>query len=440
MPVPAPTVRARRVMNVAIVALAFALSATPGAAASPSKPYEVTLSPSQVPAGVTVAAYSVKLTNRTGTQQLGSAEITGPAAFTLIGPPALDRPGVASLSGNRLALRDLSLPPGASVTVTVGVRMPCVSGAYSWATQAKQSNDFNGPPGNALGPVQGSLTTAVEGSCSLRFVAQPAGTEKNDQIRAEAFQPASSQLVSVEALDGSANPQRLTWFAGPVTMRLAPTSYLGRLDPAAGSVTAVGGVASFANLRIDASGVYNLRATTTAAGFVGADSRPFQVVDIAADCNPAKCAAALAGTQTTSTVTGAPGADSGLLLLSLNLGPDPSCAGYTPPSTDWFEFQLTAARDKTVVATYSKAAMRTFAGPSSLEICFAAPEPFAAKGGPAQPFDYDGDPGNGAEGFVGLLPDCPLATPCILKRAGTTGGGSTVSFFVSAAWGDPRFH
>jgi hypothetical protein len=419
---------------------AFALHVATAGAASPSKPYEVTLAPADVPAGVTVAAFTVQLTNRTGTQQLGSAEVTVPSAFAVVGAPGLNGPGSVTASGNVLSLRALALPPDASVTVTVGVRMPCVAGTYSWAVEAKQSNDFKGPPGNTLGPILGSLATAVSGSCSLRFATQPAGTEKNELIRAQAFQPSSTQLVSVEAVDGSASPQRLTWFTGPVTMRLAPTSYLGRLDPAAGSVAAVAGVASFPVLRIDASGVYNLRATTTAAGFTAVDSRSFQVVDIADDCNPAKCSAQLAGSQTTSTVTGAPGSDSGLLLLSLNLGPDPSCAGYTPPSADWFEFQLTAARDKTIVAAYSKAAMRTVAGPSSLEICFAAPDPFPAKSGPAAPFDYDGEPGNGAEGFVGLLPNCPAVTPCVLKRSGATGGGATVSFFVSAAWGDPRFH
>jgi hypothetical protein len=427
------------VLLAALVA-AVALPAATAGAATTSKPYEVALSPADVPAGVTVGAFTVQLTNRTGTQQLGSADVTVPGAFTVVGAPALNRPGTVTASGNVLSLRALDLPPDASVTVTVGMRMPCVAGAYSWAVDAKQSNDFKGPPGNTLGPALGSLTTVVGGSCSLRFAAQPAGTEKNELIRAQAFQPSSTQLVSVEAVDGSANPQRLTWFTGPVTLRLAPTSYFGRLDPAEGSVAAVAGLASFSDLRIDASGVYNLRAATTAAGVAAGDSRSFQVVDIADDCNPAKCTAQLAGTQTTSTLTGAPGTDSGLLLLSLNLGPDPSCAGYTPPSSDWFEFQLTAARDKTIVAAYSKAAMRTVAGPSSLEICFAAPDPFPAKSGAAQPFDYDGEAGNGAEGFVGLLPDCAAATPCVLKRSGTTGGGATVSFFVPAAWGDPRFH
>ncbi|HET8968475.1 MAG TPA: hypothetical protein VFN06_03520, partial [Gaiellaceae bacterium] len=42
------------------------------------------------------------------------------------------------------------LPPGGSVTVTLGLRMPCVSGGYTWAVEAKQSNDFSGS-GNDFG-------------------------------------------------------------------------------------------------------------------------------------------------------------------------------------------------------------------------------------------------------------------------------------------------
>jgi len=432
----------RTMLVLAAVVAAFAISAATAAAGTTTKPFEVALSPAGAPAGVTVSAFTVTLTNRTGTQQFGSADMTAPAAFTLVGTPTLSAAGTVTAAGNVLSLRNLNLPPNASVTLTVGVQLPCVSGVYSWGIDAKQSNDFKGPPGNALGPVLGSLTTTVSGTCALRFVAQPAGTRKNDAIRAEAFQPASTQLVSVEAVDGSANPQRLTWFTGPITMGLAPTSYLGRLTPTAGTVNAVAGIASFPDERIDASGVYNLRATSTAAGVTAVDSQAFQVVDIADTCNAAKCSAQLAGKQTTSTVSGAAGADTGLLLLSLNLGPDPSCVGYTPPSPDWFEFQLTATRDKTVVALFSKAAMKTVAGPSSLEICFAAPQTFPAKSGPAQPFDYDGDPANGAEGFVGLLPDCPATptTPCVQGRNGAPGGGATVTFFVPAAWGDPRFH
>ena len=421
--------------------LAACVLSASASAASPTKPYEVALSPAQVPAGVTVDAFTVKLTNRTGTQQFGSADLTVPAAITVVSAPTLDRAGTVSASGNVLSLRDLALPPDASVTVTVALRMPCVADAYTWSVAAKQSNDFKGPPGNSLGPVIGSLTTTVTGSCALRFVAQPADTEKNEAIRATAFVPASDQLVTVEAVDGSSSPARLTWFTGRVSIALAPTSYLGRLDPAGTSATAGAGLASFPNLRIDASGIYNLRATTTAAGFAGGDSAAFRIVDVAESCDSARCTARLAGRQSASTLTGAPGTDSGVLVLSLNLGPEPSCAGYTPPSTEWFEFALTAARDKTIMTTFTKAAMRAFgSGPSALEICFAAPASFVAKDGAPAPFDYDGDATNGAEGFVGLLPNCPVASPCVTGRTGITGGGAQITFSVPAAWGDPRYH
>ena len=101
---------------------------------------------------------------------------------------------------------------------------------------------------------------------------------------------------------------------------------------------------------------------------------------------------------------------------------------------------------------------------SKLQICFAAPDPFKTRTGTAQPFDYDGDPANGAEGFVGLLPDCKTkhpSSPCITKRdslgghhdhdddddddddrrsSSGGGGGAIVKFFVPASWGDPRYH
>jgi hypothetical protein len=430
-----------RSIGSSVIVLLVACGLPASASAAPTKPFEVTLTPAQVPAGVTVGAYTVTLTNETGTQQLGSADVTVPGAFTVVSQPTLNRPGTVSESDKVLHLRTLNLPPGASVTATVGLRMTCVSGAYTWKAAAKQSNDFNGPPGNNLGPVKGSLTTTVTGSCALRFVTHPADSEKNESIRATAFAPTSSQLVTVEAVDGSASPARLAWFNAPVTIGLAPTSYLGRLDSAGTSATANAGLASFPNLRVDASGVYELRATTTAAGFVAGDSVAFKIVDVAESCASASCTARLAGRQSTSALTAAPGSSTGVVALSLNLGPEPICAGYVPPGPDWYEFALTATRDKTILTTFTKQAMRDFgSGPSALEICFAAPVTFAAKDGGPQPFDYDGDPANGAEGFVGKLPDCPQASPCATARSGISGGGAQITFAVPAAWGDPRYH
>jgi hypothetical protein len=146
------------------------------------------------------------------------------------------------------------------------------------------------------------------------------------------------------------------------------------------------------------------------------------------------------------------------LLLSLNLGPDPLqvapsgqriCPGSasSPPTAEWYDFRLFSttspnfSRDMTVFATYTKASKKNFPAPSSLEICFASPHTFITKSGAAaQAFDYDGDPANGAEGFVGLLPNSPqVNNPCVDKRGGLN-GGAIVTFLVPAAWSDPRYH
>ena len=421
-----------------LLVLVLALAALPVAPAlgAPSKPFRMDVESPQW-AGVTDSSYAVTLKNETKTQQLGSADVTVPSQITIV-----DRNGIGG-AGNLLELRNLALPPGASVTFTVGLRMPCVAGNYPWTVRAKQSNDFSGLPGNDLGPVSGTRATTVQGSCSLRYVDQPAGAEKTTQIRAAAFVPASTRLVSVEALDGSPAQQRLTWFTGTVDLRLVQSGP-GTLTPNPASNAAVAGLASFANLSIDQSGNYNLSAATTAPGVTGVNSAGFQVVDDVGSCSSSSCRAQVDGRQSTSLLTGAAVAGDGFALLSLNLGTDPVCAGYTPPTSDYFEFGLVGATgDKTLVASYTKAAMKSFkGGHSALEICFAAPQSFPAKTGPPVPFDYDGDPANGAEGFVGLLPNCPVTptTPCVIDRAPVGADGAQVLFFVPAAWGDPRYH
>jgi hypothetical protein len=382
-------------------------------------------------AGVTDSTYGFTLTNLNKTQSLGSADVTIPSALTPVGAPSR-----GTLAGNVLELRDVDLAPGASMSVTVPLRMPCVAGAYDWRIDARQSNDFSGPPGNALGPVSGLLTTTVTGNCALRYVAKPANAGVGAQIRADAYLPQSPNRVTVEALDGRpTGAERLTWFSGTLSLRLAPSSYSGRLSPTTASSAAAAGVASFGNLAINASGVYSLRASGP-TGFSTTDSDAFQVIDVVANCNSAQCRAEVGA----STLTGTNVDGSGFALLSQNLGPAPVCAGYTPPTSNWYEFQLTVAADKTVETYYTKNEVRAAGNRQSLEICFAAPRDFAAKGGATAPFDYDGD--GTLEGFVGLLPDCPgtPVSPCVLDRSSAGGGAATVSFFVPAAWGnDPRY-
>jgi hypothetical protein len=425
-----------RKLGAGLLVMAIAAIAASVADAAPGKPYTIVVE-SPMFAGVTDGAYTVTLTNKTGTQQFGSANVTIPSQLTIVGEPSTSR-GVVSRSGRLLILRDLAMPPDASVTVTLGLRMPCATGepSYAWSVQAKQSNDFSGEPGNDLGPVSGTLSTTVKGTCKLRFVGQPAGTQKDERIRADAFDENSAQLVSVEAIDGSLVPQRLTWFTGPVAIAASPGSF-----SASAPATVADGLFSFAGLEIGLAGLYTLHATST--GLDSATSNEFQVVDLEETCTETRCDATLAGPSTSSTLSGVLGpGDTGHVLLSLNVGTEPECVGYVSPIDEWYEFTVTAERDKTIAVTYSKAAMRRAKGPSSLEICFASPAPFTAKTGPAVPFDYDGDSGNGDEGFVGLLPDCPAtpSAPCVLSRGGGGKGTAVVEFFVPGTLGDPRYN
>src|SRR5215216_6465957 len=132
------------------------LSLTATASAAPAKPFSIAFSASPVPAGVsiplgmpagvTIPNFTVTLRNDTKTQMLGSANLTVPAGFTLASAPALDHGTLLAPIGNTQRLRDLNVSPGGTVTLTVDLQLPCVTGpaTYGWTVQAKQANDYNG--------------------------------------------------------------------------------------------------------------------------------------------------------------------------------------------------------------------------------------------------------------------------------------------------------
>jgi hypothetical protein len=453
VPLALPGVRVGQMVVVAALLATLALAAP--AAAAPSKPYSVAFSatpvpqgvsiPGAMPAGMTIANFTVTLRNDTRTQELGSANVKAPAGFAIVSAASVDR-GILlpPLADGTQQLRDLNLDPGESVTLTLDLRLPCPSGSYVWTTSAKQSNDYNGTGNDLTNPSASARTNVVSGACALRFVAgaTPAGAAKNLQIRADAYQPDSLDLVSVEAVDGRAPAlaQRLTWFTGAIGLALGDTDYPGQLVQS-GPVSAGAGVASFSTLSITAAGVYTLRASTGAAGFATGDPRSespeFPIDDVVKEC-AALCSADLGATK----ITGGPGTTTGLILLSRNVGADPSCAGYKPPVADtWYQFEVTAQRLKTIVITYTKAQMKLLKNASALEVCFATPalEPFMAKDGSAAPYDYDGD--GSLEGFIGLLPTCGTEPgPCVSDRSNLSGGGASIEFVVPPEMGDPRYH
>jgi hypothetical protein len=444
-----------RLGQMVVAALLVTLSLAAPAAAAPSKPYSVVFSanpvpqgvsiPGAMPAGMTIANFTLTLRNDTRTQELGSANVTAPVGFTIASAASVDRGTLLPpLADGTQQLRNLNLDPGESVTLTLDLRLPCPSGSYVWTISAKQSNDYNGTGNDLTNPSASARSNVVSGACALRFVdgATPAGAGKNLQIRADAYDPDSLDLVSVEAVDGRAPAlaQRLTWFTGAIGLALGDTDYSGQLVQP-GPVSAGAGVASFSTLSITAAGVYTLRASTAAAGFATGDPRSespaFPIDDVVKEC-AALCTADLGATK----ITGGPGTDTGLILLSRNVGADPSCAGYNPPVADtWYQFEVTAQRAKTILLTYTKPQMKVLKNASALEVCLSTPlgEPFTAKDGPAAPYDYDGD--GSLEGFIGLLPTCGTGPgPCVSDRSPLSGGGASIEFVVPPDMGDPRYH
>jgi hypothetical protein len=432
---------------VLLLALATtALWASP-AGAAPKKDYTVTVSSAF--AGDTVD-YTLTITNRAGTQQLGSANLTIPGAIGLGADGAVSASvsprGTATSSATDprvIELRSLALLDGESATVTLaGLEMPCVGNPVWPVPPAKQSNDFSGLPGNTMSfdSAGSDLTTDLLGQCTLVFAAQPQGAQKTESIRSAEFEPVNGPPVQVGAIDAKGGDP-VPALDPPITIGLGGTGS-GRLSQSASDPVDVGARLSFFGLSVDAPGTYQL--TAAKAGYISGTSRPFVIFDEEQPCNNARCDATLTGNRASTKVQGALVAgDAGHVLLSRSVGSRPECPGYVSPlgNGEWYEFALTVARSKTVTVTYTKAAMQSVpGGHSGLEICLSSPESFVAKGG-TRLFNYDDLDGDPLDGVVGLLLDCadaPLGEPCILDRSPAGGGRAVVTFFVPGRLGDPR--
>lgn len=147
---------------------AVLLSTATGAEAAicpspPIKCYKVDLSPSSFVAGSTLQI-TTKLKNESGGQSLGSSNLDAPAGYTVtsVGTPSV---GTAALSGNQVQLRNLNLPVGQTLTLSITVQSPATTGSATWSSTAKQSNDYKGTGNDfVLDPLSGLTTTTTSGS------------------------------------------------------------------------------------------------------------------------------------------------------------------------------------------------------------------------------------------------------------------------------------
>jgi len=264
----------------AVAALAALVLAGSASSGSPSKPFTANIcasGPCSAPAtpptlaGGSTTSVDLTIANQASTQSIQSANVTAPAGFTV--NSSVPFPSGSSTSGAVLALRNLNIPAGTTQTFTINVKVPCQPPAdTTWAITAKQSNNFNGPPGNDFTLVSPSrLMTNVSGACKLVFVTgrQPTDAQIGKTITSARYNPAGD-AVKVEVHDGA--DQLVATATGSVT--LTASSNAGSFSGTTGSLAS--GAVTFPSLKSSAAGTYTLIASGT--GFASSDpSSQFKV-------------------------------------------------------------------------------------------------------------------------------------------------------------------
>ena len=407
----------RVLIPIAMALCLFGLWVPSAFADTTTKPYAVDVAPHPVAAGST-QTFTATLSNETDTQQLGSANLTVPAGFSIVsvgGPSPL---GTATIVGSTIQLRGLSAPAGTSVTVSVVAISPCTPGDYPWAVIAKQANNFSGDPGNDLtfDAAHSNLVTTVTGTCSLGFgfLSQPTDAQVNTNITSQRYVPTGAP-VQVQVLD--ANGVLITSASVPVTLSIANNPGGGVLTSA--GVNAVGGIATFPALSISKTGLgYTLAAATTAASIDPGASSPFDIVDVGKNCPSGPCQS---GTVTNGNTSAAESASSGTsgdqLTLALSVE-TLDCVGYSEVSAV-VTFDTTGTRTKTITITVPKS---VGGNANTRQVCFSSPTPFTDR--------------FGATVTTGLLPDCSVAVaPCKLSSKVVK---KNIVVMFSAPAGDPK--
>jgi hypothetical protein len=253
---------------------------TSGSAATTTKPYTTYIDPGPLAGGGT-AHVNLAIRNLANPQTLGSANVTAPSAFTLLG--ASSPQGSATLSGSLVQLRNLNLAPGATLNVDLTVRTSCTSGSYTWSILAKQSNSFNGPPGNDYTRQSSgsNLVTAVAGACRLVWDTQPKSAFVNKIITGTQSDPSGSP-VAVKAVDGDGNT--VSSASGTVTLTNTAGTFTSSGGFAGTQAGLVNGVATFSSLTSSATGT-DLKLSGSSPGFVSTpDSGVFDIFIAGTSC------------------------------------------------------------------------------------------------------------------------------------------------------------
>lgn len=444
----------RAVGIIAVVVSLLVLGPTTlASAATTSKPYSLaigTTSPTYETPGSGVVAsgetvgITATFTNETSTQQIGSANLVAPSGFTVVGA-SVSPSGSASLANNCsvngatvpacVALRNLSMAPGASATVTMSVATPACEqgGTFGWSAEVKQANNYNGTPGNDFFyDASGSQPdTTLDGACSLAFVPT---NEPQDEILGNAIDGATPWFtgggtaatpVIAEVL-GPDGKTVVTGFTAPVTAGIAVNPGGGTLS-GTNPQTPSNGTASFTDLEVNAAANgYELSASS--GTLTSATSSAFDVASTFASCSGAgnSCHTDSTGNNGDGSLTASIVSGSGLLLESANAnsGAQLTCSGSTSLDPNTYSFLTTGNLLANKVFTITMLGVKiTGSVPKFLkaqQICFgvasATPNSaldFTTSGGTPAPYVTGGLP-DGSNGYIGVLPNCTgsINGPC----------------------------
>jgi hypothetical protein len=419
------------------------------------------------PAGDADAHITLKITNTAPTQQLGSANVTVFTPYSLSQASVLLGPATATATvvDQTVQLRNLALPPGggplSSVTVDLQVDVrTCVSTTPAvFKFEVKQSNDFQGTPGNNFYNQQPDSERRVEvtGPCTLVFASQPADADKTETITSVDFDPVSESRVTVEVRD-AANSGTATSSTASITLSAA----YGVEEPvsvAVGDPTelATGGFASFTpTIAVSAFGYKFTASSSFTALSPPVFSSSFDIVDEHAACpqgnacekpvkatnpNNGQVAVATFGTGGTPTnLTVSVGAANATNLFR--------CDEYAPrPNTFISQFAFTGDAGADRIGTFAITVPNATDPLNSYQVCWASTVQFTTLDGSAASVG-GAKPGTGIPGtplYVGLLPDCPKRVeptpaqlPCVSNRFFTKQGKIyTANLEIKATGADP---
>jgi len=133
--------RSVRVISIVCAAFALVLASSIVAGAASKKLYTADVSPHSVSTGSTTT-YTLTVTNKTLSQNLGSCNLTAPAGFSIGAVTQQPSTGTATKVGNVIQLRNMSTLPMTSRTVKFTATAPATVGVYSWVIDCRQANNY----------------------------------------------------------------------------------------------------------------------------------------------------------------------------------------------------------------------------------------------------------------------------------------------------------